>query len=61
MLIGLRVNCGHGHMPHTVRTSLTTWVFQKKLNDLSSAGNGAMRLSRKQFWDGVGSEGQRSA
>jgi hypothetical protein len=48
-------------MPHTVRASLTTWVFQKKLNDLSSAGNEAMRLSRKQFWDGVGSEGQRSA
>jgi hypothetical protein len=44
-------------MPHTVRTSLTTWVFQKKLNDLSSAGNEAMRLSRKQFWDGAGSGG----
>jgi hypothetical protein len=38
----------------TVRTRLTNLGLEKKLNDLLSAGNEAMRLSRKQFWDGVG-------
>jgi hypothetical protein len=42
-----------------VRTRLTNLSLEKKLNDLLSAGNEAMRLSRKQFWDGVG-EGQGS-
>ena len=37
-----------------VRTSLTNLGLEKKLNDLFSAGNAAMRLSRKQFWDSVG-------
>jgi hypothetical protein len=37
-----------------VRTSLTNLGLEKKLNDLLSAGNEAMRLSRKQFWDSVG-------
>jgi hypothetical protein len=37
-----------------VRTRLTNLALEKKLNDLLSAGNEAMRLSRKQFWDGVG-------
>jgi hypothetical protein len=32
----------------------------KKLIDLFSAGNEAMRLSRRQFWDSVGDvEGER--
>lgn len=43
-----------------VRTSLTNLGLEKKLNDLFSAGNEAMRLSRKQFWDSVGDlEGER--
>jgi hypothetical protein len=37
-----------------VRTSLTNLGLEKKLNDLFSTGNEAMRLSRKQFWDSVG-------
>ena len=37
-----------------VRTSLTNLGLEKKLNDLFAAGNEAMRLSRKQFWDSVG-------
>ena len=37
-----------------VRTSLNNLGLEKKLNDLLSAGNEAMRLSRKQFWEGVG-------
>jgi hypothetical protein len=37
-----------------VRTSLTNLDLERKLNELFSAGNEAMRLSRKQFWDGVG-------
>jgi hypothetical protein len=40
-----------------VRTRLTNLGLEKKLNDLLSAGNEAMRLSRKQFWDGVGEGG----
>ena len=40
-----------------VRTSLNNLGLEKKLNDLFSAGNEAMRLSRKQFWDGVGESG----
>jgi hypothetical protein len=35
-----------------VRTSLTT-SFRKNVNDLLSAGNEPMRLSRKQFWESV--------
>ncbi|MDT7761563.1 MAG: hypothetical protein QOC63_983 [Mycobacterium sp.] len=42
-----------------VRTRLTNLGLEKKLNDLLSAGNEAMRLSRKQFWDSVG-EGEGS-
>jgi hypothetical protein len=41
-----------------VRTSLNNLGLEKKLNDLFSAGNEAMRLSRKQFWDGAGDSGQ---
>ena len=37
-----------------VRTRLNNLGLEKKLNDLFSAGNEAMRLSRKQFWEGVG-------
>jgi hypothetical protein len=37
-----------------VRTSLTNLGLECKLNDLFSAGNEAMRLSRKQFWDSAG-------
>jgi hypothetical protein len=37
-----------------VRTQLNNLDLEKKLNDLLSAGNEAMRLSRKQFWEGVG-------
>jgi hypothetical protein len=33
---------------------LTNLGLEKKLNDLLPAGNEAMRLSRKQFWDSVG-------
>ena len=35
-----------------VRTSLTT-SFRKNVNDLLSAGNEPMRLSRKQFWESM--------
>jgi hypothetical protein len=35
-----------------VRTSVTNLGLEKKLNDLFSVGNDAMRLSRKQFWEG---------
>jgi hypothetical protein len=38
---------------------LTNLALEKKLNHLLSAGNEAMRLSRKQFWDSV-SEGRGS-
>ena len=41
-----------------VRTSLNNLGLEKKLNDLFSAGNEAMRLSRKQFWEGVGDDGE---
>jgi len=37
-----------------VRTSLTNLGLERKLNDLFAAGNEAMSLSRKQFWEGVG-------
>jgi hypothetical protein len=37
-----------------VRTSLNNLGLEKKLNDLFAAGNEAMRLSRKQFWEDVG-------
>ena len=37
-----------------VRTRLTNLGLEKKLNDLLSAGNEAMRVSRKRFWEGVG-------
>jgi hypothetical protein len=40
-----------------VRTRLNNLDLEKKLNDLLSAGNEAMRLSRKEFWDGVGEAG----
>jgi hypothetical protein len=40
-----------------VRTSLTNLGLEHKLNDLFAAGNEAMRLSRKQFWEGVGEGG----
>jgi len=39
-----------------VRTRLTNLGLEKKLNDLLSAGNESMRLSRKRFWEGVGDE-----
>jgi hypothetical protein len=43
-----------------VRTSLTNLGLEKKLNDLLEAGNQAMRLSRKQFWESVAEvEGER--
>ena len=37
-----------------VRTSLNNLGLERKLNDLFSAGNEAMRLSRNEFWEGVG-------
>ncbi|MDT5044776.1 MAG: hypothetical protein QOG75_629 [Mycobacterium sp.] len=37
-----------------VRTRLNNLALEKRLNDLLSAGNEAMRLSRKQFWEDVG-------
>ena len=42
-----------------MRTRLNNLGLEKKLNDLLSAGNEAMRLSRKQFWEDV-VEGERS-
>ncbi len=36
-----------------VAASLTRLGLEKKLNDLFSAGNEAMQLSRKEFWDGM--------
>jgi hypothetical protein len=38
----------------SVRGRLNNLGLEKKLNDLFSAGNDTMRLSRKEFWDGVG-------
>jgi hypothetical protein len=37
-----------------VRTRLNNLGLEKKLNDLFSDGNEAMRLSRRQFWEDVG-------
>jgi hypothetical protein len=34
-----------------VRNRRANLALEKKLNDLRSDGNEAMRLSRKQFWD----------
>jgi hypothetical protein len=42
---------------NAVRTSLNNLGLEKKINDLLSAGNEAMRLSRKEFWDAVGESG----
>jgi hypothetical protein len=39
-----------------VAQSLTRMGLEKKLNELFSAGNEAMRLSRKEFWDSVADE-----
>ena len=36
-----------------VRTSLTNLGLEKKLNGLLEAGNEAMWLSRRQFWEGL--------
>ena len=36
-----------------VARSLTRMSLENKLNELFSAGNEAMRLSRKEFWDSV--------
>lgn len=36
---------------YAVRTSLTNLALEKKLNDLFEAGNEAMRLSRREFWE----------
>lgn len=44
-----------------VRTSLTHLGLEKKLNDLFQAGNDAMRLSRREFWDNVGEVGEDGA
>lgn len=38
------------------RTSLTNLALEQKLNGLFEAGNEAMRLSRKEFWDGLQGE-----
>ena len=37
-----------------VRTRLNNLGLEKKLNDLFSARKEAMRLSRSQFWKGMG-------
>jgi hypothetical protein len=37
-----------------VALSLTELALEHKLNDMISAGNEAMRLSRKEFWDSAG-------
>jgi hypothetical protein len=37
-----------------VATSLTRLALEKKLNDMFSAGNEAMRLSRSEFWEAAG-------
>ncbi len=37
-----------------VRTSLTNLALEKKLNSLLEAGNEAMRVSRREFWESVG-------
>jgi len=36
-----------------VARSLTRMGLEKKLNELFAAGNEAMRLSRREFWDSV--------
>jgi hypothetical protein len=36
-----------------VRGSLTNLALEKKINGLFETGNQAMRLSRREFWDGV--------
>ena len=37
-----------------VAMSLTRLGLENKLNDMFSAGNDAMRLSRREFWDSAG-------
>ena len=41
-----------------VRTRLTNLSLEQKLNDLFEAGNSAMQLSRKQFWDETSEDGE---
>ncbi|BBZ15055.1 YbaB/EbfC family nucleoid-associated protein [Mycobacterium branderi] len=38
----------------SVGTRLTNLALEKKLNDLFEAGNRAMRLSRREFWENIG-------
>ena len=42
------------YIDDAVALSLTELALEHKLNDMTSAGNEAMRLSRKEFWDSTG-------
>ena len=42
------------YIDDAVAMSLTRLALEKKLNDMFSAGNQAMRLSRSEFWEAVG-------
>jgi hypothetical protein len=42
------------YIDDAVPLPLTELDLEYKLNDMISAGNEAMRLSRKEFWDSTG-------
>ncbi|HEV7855095.1 MAG TPA: YbaB/EbfC family nucleoid-associated protein [Mycobacterium sp.] len=42
------------YIDDAVALPLTELALEHKLNDMTSAGNEAMRLSRKEFWDSTG-------
>jgi hypothetical protein len=42
------------YIDDAVAASLTRLALENKLNDMIAAGNQAMRLSRKEFWDNAG-------
>jgi hypothetical protein len=42
------------YIDDAVASSLTRLALENRLNDMISAGNEAMRLSRKEFWDSAG-------
>lgn len=45
------------YIDDAVALSFTRLALENNLNDMFSAGNTAMRLSRSEFWDNVGDAG----
>jgi hypothetical protein len=46
------------HIDDFVARSLTRLGLETKLNDMFSAGNAAMRLSSREFWESAGEGGE---